>query len=119
MAVGFATLLGLAATANGGTETSAYGPMVFTGAAAFLLGVLLVAGGVLMWRAHRSARVVISIAVALLAASTLVRMAADTITLMSVVGSALSLCALVAMTLLLMSDDVREHVRSGTALQLR
>lgn len=119
MAVGFATLLGIAATANGGTDITGYGAMALTGAASFLLGLLLVAGGVLMYRAHRSARVVIGVAVTLLAVSSLVRMAVDSITLMSIVGSTFSLCALIGMTLLLMSDDVREHIRSGIPLQLR
>lgn len=119
MAVGFATILGIAATASGGGDTSGYGAMAVTAASSFLLGTLLVVGGVMLWQAHRRARVVIGVAVTLLAVSSLARMAVDTITFMSIVGSALSVCAVTGMVVLLTSDGVREHIRSGTPLRLR
>ena len=119
MSIGFATLLGITATASGGADTSGYGPMAVTAASSLCLGVLLVVGGMLLWRAHRAARVVVGAAVALLLVSSVVRMAVDSITLMSVVGTVLSLCAVAGMVLLLMSDDVRDHVRSGVPLRLR
>ncbi len=119
MAVGFATLLGITATAAGGTDTSGYGAMALTAASSFLLGALLIVGAALVWRAHRSARVVTGAAVTLLTVSALVRMVADEVTFASVLGSVLSLCALAAMISLLLSDGVRDHVRAGDPLRLR
>jgi CHASE2 domain-containing sensor protein len=103
MAIGFATLLGLTASA----------------ASAFVLGLVLVVGAVLLWRAHRAARIVIGAAVALLALSSLARMVVDSVTFISVVGTVLSLLALTAMGYLLVSPGVREHVRDGVPLRLR
>ncbi|MDV8000948.1 hypothetical protein [Rhodococcus sp. IEGM 1408] len=118
VSVGFATLLGLTATASGGSDTTGFGPMAVTAASSLVLGLLLIAGAVLLWRAHRAARVVIGAAVTLLAASSLVRMALDSITFISVLGSVLSLCALAGMGYLLLSDGVRDHVREGVPLRL-
>ncbi|MFN7245035.1 MAG: hypothetical protein ACK4M5_17580, partial [Dietzia cercidiphylli] len=117
-AVGFATLLGITATASGGDDTAEYGPMVVTAVSSLVLSVLLITGAVLLWRAHRAARVVIGVAVALLVVSTLARMVLDSVTFVSVLGSVLSLCALVAMGSLLASNGVREHVREGVPLRL-
>lgn len=117
--IGFATLLGIVATAAGGTDTSGYGPMALTAATSFILGAMLIVGAVLLWRAHRSARWVIGVAVTLLTVSTMVRMAVDDVTFMSVLGSVLSVCALAAMIVLLVGDGVREHVRAGIPLRLR
>lgn len=119
MAIGFATILGVTATASGGHDTTAYGPALVSAISSLVLGVLLVAGAVLVWRAHPRARVVLGTAVTLLLVSSLVRMAMDSITLMSVVGSVLSLLALAGMGSLLYSDDVREHLRRGIPLRLR
>lgn len=119
LSVGFATLLGVTATASGGADITGYGPTVITAASSFLLGALLIAGGALLWRAHRSARVVTGAAVALLTLSTLARMALDSITFMSVLGSVLSLCAVAGMVVLLTSAGVRDHVRAGRPLRLR
>lgn len=119
VSVGFATLLGITATASGGNDTTDYGPMALTAASSLVLGLLLISGAVLLWRAHRAARVVTGAAVALLAVSSLARMALDSISFLSVLGSAFSLCALVGMGYLLASDDVREHVREGVPLRLR
>lgn len=118
VAVGFSTLLGITATATGGSDTTGYGPMAVTAVASLALGLLLIGGAVLLWRAHRAARVVIGTGVALLAASSLVRIVLDSVTFISVVGSVLSLCALVAMGSLLFSDGVRDHVREGVPLRL-
>lgn len=117
VAIGFATLLGITATASGG-DTTEYGPMAVTAASSLALGVLLIVGAVLLWRAHRAARVVIAVAVALLVVSSLARMVVDSVTFISVLGSVLSLCALVAMGVLLASDGVRDHVREGVPLRL-
>ncbi|UVE94901.1 hypothetical protein [Dietzia sp. B32] len=119
MAIGFATLLGLTATATGGHDTMGFGPAAATAASSFVMGTLLVVGAVLLWRAHRSSRVVIGTAVALLALSSLARMVLDSVTFISVVGTVLSLLALTAMGYLLVSDSVREHVREGVPLRLR
>ena len=54
----------------------------------------------------------------LLVVSSLIRMAVDSITFMSVVGTVLSLVALAAMVSLLYSDGVREHLRRGQPLRL-
>ena len=118
MALGFATLLGVTATASGGHDTTGYGPAVVSAVSSFFLGVLLVAGAVLVWRAHRAARIVIWIGVILLVVSSLLRIAVDSITFMSVVGTVLSLVALAAMVSLLYSDGVREHLRRGQPLRL-
>ncbi|MFN3340375.1 MAG: hypothetical protein ACK40Z_11815 [Dietzia sp.] len=117
-AIGFATLLGITATASGGYDTAEYGPMVVTAASSLVMSVLLITGAVLLWRAHRAARVVIGVAVSLLVVSTLARMVLDSVTFISVLGSVLSLCALVAMGALLASNGVREHVREGVPLRL-
>lgn len=118
VSIGFATLLGLTATASGGDETTEYGPMAVTAVSSLVLGLLLIAGAVLLWRAHRAARVVIGVAVALLVMSSIARMVVDSVTFISVLGSVLSLCALVAMGVLLASSGVREHVREGVPLRL-
>ncbi|AVZ38819.1 MULTISPECIES: hypothetical protein [unclassified Dietzia] len=117
-AIGFATLLGITATARGGYDTAEYGPMALTAASSLVLSVLLITGAVMLWRAHRAARAVIGVAVTLLAVSTLARMVLDSVTFISVLGSVLSLCALVAMGLLLASNGVRDHVRDGVPLRL-
>lgn len=119
VAIGFATLLGISATASGGNDTTDYGPMAVTAASSLILGLLLIVGAVLLWRAHRASRAVIGIGVALLVASSLARMALDSITFISVIGSVLSLLMLAAMGSLLFSDGVRQHVREGISLQLR
>ncbi|MBB0993495.1 hypothetical protein G6015_03950 [Dietzia sp. SLG510A3-40A3] len=119
MAIGFATLLGLTATASGGHDTTGFGPAIASAASAFVLGLVLVVGAVLLWRAHRAARIVIGAAVALLALSSLARMVVDSVTFISVVGTVLSLLALTAMGYLLVSPGVREHVRDGVPLRLR
>lgn len=119
MAIGFATVLGVAATASGGRSAGGLGPAVVSAATSFVLGLLLVTGAVLLWRANRAARAVIGIAVALLALSTLARMVLDSITFISVVGTTLSLVALAAMGYLLVSDGVREHLRAGIPVRLR
>lgn len=118
LAVGFSTLLGITATATGGSDVTGYGPMAVAAASSLVLGLLLVGGAVLLWRAHRAARIVIGTGVALLAASSLVRIVLDSVTFVSVVGSVLSLLALVAMGSLLFSDGVRDHVREGVPLRL-
>ena len=84
-----------------------------------ILGLVLVVGAVLLWRAHRAARIVIGAAVALLALSSLARMVVDSVTFISVVGTVLSLLALTAMGFLLVSPGVRDHVREGVPLRLR
>lgn len=117
--VGFATLLGITATASAGTDTTDYGPMALTAASSLLLGALLIVGGFLLWRAHRSARAVIAVAVTLLAVSSVVRMMVDSVTFISVLGSVLSLCSLIAMVMLLTSEGVRDHIRAGRPLRLR
>ena len=119
MAIGFATLLGLTATATGGHDTAGFGPAAVTAASSFVLGLLLVVGAVLMWRAHRAARLVIGVAVTLLALSSLARMVIDSVTFISVVGTIASLLALTAMGYLLGSDGVRDHVRDGVPMRLR
>ena len=68
MAIGFATILGVTATASGGHDTTAYGPAVVSAISSLVLGVLLVAGAALVWRAHRRARIVLGTAVILLLA---------------------------------------------------
>lgn len=118
VAIGFSTLLGITATATGGSDTTGYGPLAVTAASSLVLGLLLVGGAVLLWRAHRAARAVIGTAVALLALSSLVRMVLDSVTFVSVVGSVVSLLALAAMGSLLFSDGVRDHVREGVPLRL-
>ena len=119
VATGFATLLGVTATAGGGSDVAPYGSMVVTAASSLLLGVLLIVGGVLLWRAHRASRAVITVAVALLAASALARIVLDEVTFVSVLGSVFSLAALVVMGMLTGSDTVRAHVREGRPLRLR
>ena len=119
VAIGFATFLGVTATAGGGGDTTGFGPLLASAAGSFIVGILLVAGAVLLWRAHRAARVVIGVGVALLALSSLSRMVVDSITFISVVGTVLSLLALFAMGYLLVSDDVRDHLREGVPLRLR
>lgn len=119
LATGFATVLGVTATAAGGDDTSGFGPMIVTAVSSLVLGLLLVAGAVLLWRAHRSSRVVISAAITLLTLSSLARMTLDSVTFISVIGTALSLLALVVMGYLLTSDDVRKHVDEGIPLRLR
>lgn len=119
LATGFATVLGVTATAAGGDDTSGFGPMVVTAVSSLILGLLLVGGAVLLWRAQKSSRVVISAAVTLLALSSVARMVLDTVTFISVIGTVLSLLALVVMGYLLTSDDVREHVAEGVPLRLR
>lgn len=119
VAIGFATVLGLTATVSGGHDTSGYGPLVITAVSSLVLGLLLLSGAVLLWRAHRAALVVISAGVTLLALSSLARMVLDSVTFMSVIGTVFSLLALVVMGYLITSDDVREHVREGIPLRLR
>lgn len=118
VSIGFATLLGIAATAAGG-DAAGYGTMAVTAASSLVLGVLLIIGAVLLWRAHRSARLVIWMALTLLIVSSLIRMVVDEVTFMSVVGTVLSLCALTVMVTLLVGDGVRDHVRAGIPLRLR
>ena len=62
---------------------------------------------------------VVGVAVTLLAVSSVARIALDEVTFVSVLGSVLSLAALVVMAMLLFSDAVREHVRAGRPLRLR
>lgn len=119
VAIGFATLLGISATASGGDDTIDYGPMAVTAASSLILGLLLIVGAALLWRAHRASRAVIGIGVALLVASSFARMALDSITFISVIGTVLSLMMLAAMGSLLFSDGVRQHVHEGIPLQLR
>ncbi|WP_291083195.1 hypothetical protein [Dietzia sp. UBA5065] len=119
VSIGFATFLGITATASGGRDTAGFGPLAVSAASSFVLGVLLIVGAALLWRAHRAARVVIGVAVLLLAASSLARMVLDSISFLSVVGTVLSMLALVAMGSLLLSDGVRDHVREGVPLRLR
>lgn len=119
VSIGFATLLGITATASGGNDTADYTAMGVTAASSLILGLLLIAGAVLLWRAHRASRAVIGVALTLLLASSLARMALDSITFISVLGTVLSLAAIVAMGFLLFSDGVRDHVREGIALRLR
>ncbi|MEH6623194.1 MULTISPECIES: hypothetical protein [Dietzia] len=119
VAVGFATLLGITATASGGNDITRYRPMAVTAVSSSALGILLIVGGVLLWRAHRWSRVVLGAAVALLAANSLARVVLDSLTFISVVGSIFSLLVLVTMGYLLASDSIREHVREGVPLGLR
>lgn len=119
VSIGFATLLGITATASGGNDTTDYGPMALTAASSLILGVLLIVGAALLWRAHRASRVVIGAGLGLLLLSSLARMALDSITFISVIGTTLSLVMLAAMGSLLFSEGVREHVREGIPLQLR
>lgn len=118
VSIGFATLLGIAATAAGG-DAAGYGTLAVTAATSLILGILLIIGAALLWRAHRSARVVIWVALTLLIVSSIVRILVDEVTFISVVGTVLSLCALTAMVTLLVGDGVREHVRAGIPLRLR
>ena len=117
--IGFATVLGLTATASGGSDTSGFGPLVISAVSSLVLGLLLLVGAVLLWLAHRASLMVISAGVALLTLSSLARAALDSLTFVSVVGTAFSLLALVVMGYLIASDDVREHVREGVPLRLR
>lgn len=119
VAIGFATFLGVTATAGGGGDTTGFGPLLASAVGSFIVGVLLVVGAVLLWRAHRAARVVTGVGVTLLALSSLSRMVVDSITFISVVGTVLSLPALFAMGYFLVSDDVRDHLREGIPLRLR
>lgn len=118
VSIGFATLLGIAATAAGG-DAAGYGTMAITAATSLALGILLIVGAVLLWRAHRSALVMIGVALGLLTASSIFRILVDEITFISVVGTVLSLAALTAMIALMLSDGVREHIRAGVPLRLR
>ena len=119
VAIGFATVLGTAATASGDAPAGGYGPLIVTAASTLTLGVVLISGGVLLWRAARASRAVIGAGLALLAVSALVRMTLDTITFSSVIGGVFSACAIVGMGVLLASDGVRDHVRRGVPLRLR
>ncbi|MFL0579820.1 hypothetical protein [Dietzia sp. 179-F 9C3 NHS] len=119
MATGFATVLGITATASGGDDVAPYASMAAVAAFSLILGALLVAGGALLWRARRAALPVVGVAVTLLAVSSVARIALDEVTFVSVLGSVLSLAALVVMAMLLFSDTVREHVRAGRPLRLR
>lgn len=119
VAIGFATVLGLAATASGGGGTAGFGPLAVSAVSSLVLGLLLLAGAVLLWRAHRASLVVISAGVGLLTLSSLVRTVLDSLTFISVVGTVFSLLALVAMGYLIASAGVREHVREGVPLRLR
>lgn len=119
LSIGFATVLGLTATATGGSDTSGFGPLVISAVSSLVLGLLLIVGAVLLWRAHSSARVVIGAGATLLTLSSLARMMLDSLNFISVVGTVFSLCVLVAMGYLLTLDDVREHVRDGVPLRLR
>lgn len=117
--IGFATVLGVTATAAGGSDTSGMGPMVVSAVSSLVLGLLLIVGAGLLWRAKRASRVVISAGLTLLAVSSTARMVLDSLTFISVIGTVFSLLALVAMGYLITSDDVREHVREGVPLRLR
>ena len=125
LSIGFATVLGLTATASGtrvdgsAADTSGFGPMIVSAAASLILGILLIAGAALLWRARRASVLVISAAVTLLALSSLVRLVFDSITFLSVIGTVLSFLALGVMGYLITSDGVREHVREGVPLRLR
>ena len=119
MSIGFATVLGVTATASGGFDTSGFGPMIVSAVSSLALGLMLIVGAVLLWRAHRASLVVISAGVVLLTLSSLVRMVLDSLTFVSVVGTVFSLLVLVVMWSLINSDDVREHVRDGVPLRLR
>ena len=119
MAIGFASLLGLTATATGGHDTAGFGAATASAASSFALGLLLVVGAALLWRAHRGARVVIGSAVTLLALSSLARIVIDPVTFVSVVGTVLSLVALTVMGYLLASHEVRDHIRDGVPMRLR
>ena len=119
VSIGFATVLGLTATASGGSDTSGFGPLVISAVSSLVLGLLLLVGAVLLWRAHRASLVVIGTGVALLTLSSLARMVVDSLTFISVVGTVFSLLALVVMGYLIASDGVREHVREGVGLRLR
>lgn len=120
VATGFATVLGLSATASGGDEVAGgFGALAAVAASSLVLGGLLIAGGVLLWRAHRTARVVIGAATALVAVSSLARIVLDEISFVSVLGSAFSLFALILMWRLLSSDGVRAHLDTGRPVRLR
>ncbi|AVM64718.1 MULTISPECIES: hypothetical protein [Dietzia] len=119
VAIGFATVLGLAATASGGSGTAGFGPLFVSAVSSLVLGLLLLVGAVLLWRAHRASLVVISAGVGLLTLSSLARTVLDSLTFISVVGTVFSLLALVAMGSLIASDGVRDHVREGVPLRLR
>lgn len=119
VAIGFATVLGVTATATGGSDTSGFGPLIISAVSSLVLGALLILGAVLLWRAHRASLVVISSGLTLLALSSLARMVLDSLTFISVVGTVFSLLALVVMGYLITSNDVREHVRDGVPLRLR
>lgn len=119
LSIGFATVLGVTATATGGSDLSGFGPMVISAVSSLVLGLLLIIGAVLLWRAHRASLVVISAGVTLLALTSLARMVLDSLTFISVVGTVFSMLALVVMGYLITSDDVRQHVREGVRLRLR
>lgn len=119
LASSFATIVGVTATAAGGDDTSGLGPMIVTAVSSMLLGALLIAGGILLWLARPSSRLVISSAVTLLALSSVARMMSDSVTFVSVIGTVLSILAVVVMGYLLTSDDVRKHVIDGVPLRLR
>lgn len=119
VSIGFATVLGVTATAAGGSDTSGMGAMMVSAVSSLVLGLLLIVGAVLLWRAKRASLVVIGAGVTLLALSSATRMVLDSLTFISVVGTVFSLLALVIMGYLITSDDVREHVREGVPLRLR
>ena len=119
LSIGFATVLGVTATATGGSDLSGFGPMVISAVSSLVLGLLLIIGAVLLWRSHRASLVVISAGVTLLALTSLARMVLDSLTFISVVGTVFSMLALVVMGYLITSDDVRQHVREGVRLRLR
>lgn len=120
MATGFATVLGLSATASGGAEVAGgFGALAAVAASSLVLGGLLIAGGVLLWRAHRAAKAVIGVATALVAVSSLARIALDEISFVSVVGSTFSVLALILMWRLLSSDGVRAYLATGRPVRLR
>ncbi len=119
VSIGFATVLGVTATAAGGSDTSGMGAMMVSAVSSLVLGLLLIVGAVLLWRAKRASLVVIGAGVTLLALSSATRMVLDSLTFISVVGTVFSLLALVVMGYLMTSRDVREHVREGVPLRLR
>lgn len=119
LSIGFATVLGVTATATGGSDLTGFGPVVISAVSSLVLGVLLIVGAALLWRAHRASLVVIGASVTLLTVSSLARMVLDSLNFISVVGTVFSMLALVVMGYLITSDDVRQHVREGVKLRLR
>lgn len=108
---GFATLLGTLATAAGDTADLDYGATLTTAGIAFLLGVGLWVSAYLMWRGARSAHVVLGIFTFALVLSTAWQMISDSLSFITVISTVMATVAIAFTFYLLLSPEVREHVR--------